>query len=231
MEQEVSVIIPVYNGSKYLREAIASVLQQEQAALEILVVDDGSSDQSAAVAAEFGTSVRVIGQEHRGAGAARNSGVRNSTGELLAFLDCDDHWAPAKLARQLACLQSKPSLDVVFTHLINFLSPDLTAQERLQVLCPSEPFPGVSASTMLIRRSSFERIGPFPEDVAVGEFVPLLARAHDLGLEIEMLPEVLAYRRLHASNLGRLKKANRIDYVRMLKQVLKKRSDSGQSAA
>ena len=83
---------------------------------------------------------------------------------------------------------------------------------------------------MLIRRSCFERIGPFPEDVIVGELVPLLARAHDLGLEIEMLPEVLAYRRLHASNLGRLKKANRIDYVRMLKQVLQQRSGAGQNA-
>jgi glycosyltransferase involved in cell wall biosynthesis len=230
MEQEISVIIPVYNGRKYLREAIASVLQQEQAALEILIVDDGSSDQSAAVAAEFGTSVRVISQEHRGAGSARNNGVRNSAGELLAFLDCDDHWAPAKLARQVACFRSQPSLDIVFTHIVNFLSPDLTAEERSHVLCPVEPLPGVSATTMLIRRASFERIGPFPEDVAVGELVPLLARAHDLGLEIEMLPEVLAYRRLHTSNLGRLKKANRIDYVRMLKQVLQQRSGAGQSA-
>src|SRR5271155_1031910 len=78
MEPAISVIIPVYNGCKYLREAISSVLEQNPAPLEVLVVDDGSSDRSAEVSGEFGSPVRVISQEHRGAGAARNNGVRNS---------------------------------------------------------------------------------------------------------------------------------------------------------
>jgi glycosyltransferase involved in cell wall biosynthesis len=224
MEPAISVIIPVYNGCKYLREAISSVLEQNPAPLEVLVVDDGSSDRSAEVSGEFGSPVRVISQEHRGAGAARNNGVRNSTGDLLAFLDCDDYWAPAKLASQLASFRDNPGAQIVFTHILNFYSPDLSQDQRAHVLCPSEPVPGFTATTMLIRRSSFERIGPFPEDVVVGELVPLLAGARDLELQIEVLPEVLAYRRLHASNLGRLAKANRGDYLRMLKQVLLKRN-------
>jgi len=224
MNHRISVIIPVHNGSKYLPEAIHSVVQQQPAPLEILVVDDGSSDRSAEVAEAFGTAVRVIRQEHSGAGAARNNGVRNSTGDLLAFLDCDDYWSPAKLARQVACIERKPGVDIVFTHILNFYSPDLSLDERTHVLCPNNPFPGPVATTMLIRRSSFERIGPFAEDVAMGELVPVMARAHDLELEIEMIPEVLAYRRIHASNLGRIAKANRIDYVRMLRRVLVSRN-------
>jgi glycosyltransferase involved in cell wall biosynthesis len=230
MQPEISVIIPVYNGRKYLHEAISSVLGQEPAPREVVVVDDASSDQSDTVAAEFGAAVRVITQEHRGVGAARNNGVRNSTGELLAFLDCDDYWAPTKLARQIACLEAKPRLDIVFTHILNFHSPDLSELERAQIPCPQEPLPGISATTMLIRRTSFERIGPFAEDVHMGELVPLMAQAQDLGLEIEMIPEVLVHRRLHLANLSRVGKANRTDYIRMLKQVIQKRNPP-QSAA
>jgi glycosyltransferase involved in cell wall biosynthesis len=224
MQPGISVIIPVYNGRKYLHEAISSALRQEPAPREVVVVDDASSDQSDTVAAEFGAAVRVIKQEHRGAGAARNNGVRNSTCELLAFLDCDDYWAPTKLARQIACLEAKPRLDIVFTHVLNFHSPDLSERERAEISCPSEPLPGISATTMLIRRASFERVGPFAEDVHMGELVPLVARAQDLGLEIEMIPEVLVYRRLHLANLSRVGRANRTDYVRMLKQVIQRRN-------
>jgi glycosyltransferase involved in cell wall biosynthesis len=230
MQPGISVIIPVYNGRKYLHEAISSVFRQDHAPREVVMVDDASSDHSDMVAAEFGAAVRVIKQEHRGVGAARNDGVRHATGELLAFLDCDDYWAPTKLARQIACFEAKPRLDIVFTHILNFHSPDLSERERQQISCQREPLPGIASTTMLIRRAAFERIGPFSEEVHMGEMVPMLAKAQDFGLEIEMIPEVLAYRRLHLANLSRVSKANRTDYVRMLKQVIQRRN-SRESAA
>src|SRR5207245_10700422 len=100
----VSAIIPVFNGERYLAEAIESVLAQTSPASEIVVVDDGSTDGSGAGAGRFGSAARLVFGGHAGAGAARNRGVAESTGELLAFLDADDIWPSDKLERQLAAL-------------------------------------------------------------------------------------------------------------------------------
>jgi glycosyltransferase involved in cell wall biosynthesis len=226
----VSVIIPVYNGEKYLAEAIGSVLRQDVPGLEVIVVDDGSRDGSVPAARTFRPRVSIVEQEHRGPGAARNSGARAATREFLAFLDCDDYWAPGKLARQLARFEADPAPDIVFTHVLNFYSPELTADQRSAIVCPPEPMPGIIPSTLLIRRSSFESVGPFPEDVVIGELVPWLARARDLGMRIETLPEVLAYRRLHESNLGRREKDRRGDYLKMVHRVMLGRSARGGAA-
>lgn len=98
----VSVVIPCYNGAAYLRETLESALAQTHAPLEVIVVDDGSTDDSAAIAESFGPPVRVIRQENRGESAARNVGVRASRGDWIAFLDADDLWDPCKLEAQLA---------------------------------------------------------------------------------------------------------------------------------
>lgn len=93
----VSVIIPVYNGERYLRTAIESVLAQNVCPIEIIVVDDGSTDASQTVAREFMPMVQVITQSNRGASVARNRGVALAHGEILAFLDADDLWLADKL--------------------------------------------------------------------------------------------------------------------------------------
>lgn len=216
-DRRVSVIIPVHNGAKYLAEAIESVLAQELAAHEIIVVDDGSTDQSAAIAGGFGKPVRVLRQARQGAGAARNAGARAASGTFLAFLDADDLWAPAKLARQMASFETVPGLNVVFTYVRNFHSPDLTAAQRERVYCPPEAMPGVAPSSLLLRTDSFI---PFPEDLAVGELIPWLGRVRDLHLKVHILPEILVSRRLHETNLGRSLGERRKDYVVAIKQVL-----------
>jgi glycosyltransferase involved in cell wall biosynthesis len=229
----VSVVIPVFNGHKYLAEAVECVLGQQahHSELEIIVVDDGSTDGSAALARTLGGPVRVFEQPNRGAGAARNSGVAHATGEFLAFLDCDDCWEPGKLALQLAAFREKSSLDIVFTHVLNFHSPELNEEQRARIVCRPDAIAGIIPSTMLVRRSSFERAGPFPEDTRLGELVPWLARAMDLGMQIETLPDVLARRRLHETNTGRRLQHDRGDYVRMVRQVLLRRTAAGGSGA
>jgi glycosyltransferase involved in cell wall biosynthesis len=100
----VSVVIPCYNGARFLRETLASVLAQTRPVLEVIVVDDGSTDESAAIAESFGSPVRVIRQPNQGEAVARNRGIDESKGEWVAFLDADDLWEPEKTARQLASL-------------------------------------------------------------------------------------------------------------------------------
>ena len=98
----VSVVIPTYNRAGFVREAIASVLEQDYPDVELIVVDDGSCDDSAAVVGSFGPAVQYLWQENRGVSAARNRGVAASTGGLIAFLDSDDLWLPRKVSEQVA---------------------------------------------------------------------------------------------------------------------------------
>ena len=116
----VSCILPVYNGAAHLRDALESVLAQQYAPIEIVAVDDGSTDESPAILAACGSRVRVIRQPNGGPAAARNAGIHAARGELIAFLDQDDRWHPRKLARQVAHLQANPQLDVVVAHVESF---------------------------------------------------------------------------------------------------------------
>jgi glycosyltransferase involved in cell wall biosynthesis len=109
----VSVVIPTYNCAGYLTEAIHSVLEQTTPAFEIIVVDDGSTDDTAAIVAGLGDRVTYLQQANAGVAAARNAGLRRATGDVIAFLDADDFWAPDKLATQLVVLDRCPEVDLV----------------------------------------------------------------------------------------------------------------------
>src|SRR5690606_28366702 len=113
---QVSVIIPVYNGERYLAEAVHSILAQTVPTLEIIVVDDGSTDGTARVAQRFGDAVCYVYQPNRGPAAARNRGLERARGEIVAFLDADDLWREGKLACQCARLEADPTLDIVLGH-------------------------------------------------------------------------------------------------------------------
>lgn len=125
----VSVIIPCYNRAEILPRAIDSALKQTVPPSEIVVVDDGSTDDSAEIAEQFGGPIRVIRQRNAGAAAARNCGIRDAKGDWIAFLDSDDEWAPTKLARQLEAAAEFPESQLVFC--------DTVVQNNLDVLLPS----------------------------------------------------------------------------------------------
>jgi glycosyltransferase involved in cell wall biosynthesis len=219
----VSVVIPVRNGVRYLGEAIRSVLLQEQVEVDVIVVDNGSTDASRALAESFGMPVRVIEELRPGAAHARNAGVRLARGEYLAFLDADDVWSPGKLERQLAELEAKHDLDMVFTFGENFLSPELTeAQGRVVSYLPG-PGPFIIPSTMLARRESFVRVGELP-DLHEGEFIAWYGLALSMGLRSEVIPEVLFMRRVHLSNSTRIE-AHRADLLRAAKMVLDRKKE------
>lgn len=219
----VSVIIPVYNCRKYLAEAIKSVLAQTYRMMEVIVVDDGSTDGSAHVAKRFGMSVRCIFQANSGTGSARNRGVELAQGMFLAFLDQDDLWVKDKLSRQIEAFRHNPALDAVFGHIEQFYSPDLLQGKKNGSIYHSRTMPGPHVGTMLIRRDAFWRTGPFRTDYQIAEFIDWYARSRDLGLNSFMLPEVIMRRRIHKTNQSFLKRELQLEYVHALKASLDRR--------
>lgn len=224
-EPAVSVVIPAYNAGRFLAEAIDSVLAQEYEPLEIIVVDDGSTDGTAAVAQGYGPLIACIRQPNSGIGAARNGGVDAASGELLAFLDADDLWVPGRLRRQVEAMSSDPALDIVFGVVEAFVDHRHTGTFVHEV---PPPGPGYLASAMLVRRETFLRVGPFATDLKVGEFIDWYARATDLGLRATALPDVVLRRRLHDSNTGIRERDSRVDYVHVLRATLARRRAAGE---
>jgi glycosyltransferase involved in cell wall biosynthesis len=219
----VSVIINVYNGEAYLAEAIDSVQAQTYAHRELIVVDDGSTDGTAGVAARYGDALRCLRQENAGIGAARNLGIEHARGEYLAFLDADDRFVADKLERQLAAFAEDPSLDMVFGHVREFLSPDLAPEIAARIRPPVEDAPWRMTNLMLVERDAFHRAGPFSTNLKVGVGVDWYARATEVGLK-ELVPAVVVLeRRLHAANNGILQQAARPQYLRVLKEHMDRR--------
>lgn len=197
-----SCIIPVYNGQRFLAGAIDSVLEQTHADVEVLVVDDASTDSTPNVARDFGNRVRYVRLEsNRGPSAARNRGLAEASGELVAFLDADDLWYAEKLSKQLTRM---PELDLCFTSYRHVWAEELTDEERdYQGQPMTEPCRSYCISTLLTRRSVFDRIGHFDEQRRFGENVSLFMTAVTLELRIDVLPTVLADRRFHADSVSR----------------------------
>ncbi len=220
---QVSVIIPAYNMQAYLAEAIKSVLNQTLAVNEIIVVDDGSSDKTAEVAASFSTAT-LIRQENAGAAEAMNNGVRHSSGPLIAFLDADDVWQPEKIEKQVQFLKSNPNNVALFCMVKNFISPELNVAEQAQVYCPPDAMEGIHASAMLIRREAFEQVGFFNSSFKTSHFIEWGARFYESNLKYQVLPTVLVKRRIHLTNTTRTKKeAVHQNYLKIARQIVQRR--------
>jgi glycosyltransferase involved in cell wall biosynthesis len=224
--ETVSVIIPVRDGERYVAEALDSILAQTAPPTEVLVVDDGSNDRTAAVVSGYGHPVRCLRRAREGVGPTLNAGIDHAHGELVAFLDADDLWTPRKLELQLGALSRDPDLDLVFGHVEQFVSPELGAEHGKATAWHAGIATGIVRGTMLTRRATLDRIGSFSDRWSLGEFVDWYARAQDLGLRCEILPEVLLRRRLHRANLTGGAGANYADYPRVLREVLRRRRES-----
>ena len=227
LESTVSVVIPAYNAARYLAEAIESVLAQSRPVTEVIVVDDGSTDDTARVAAGYGPAVRVLARPNGGIGAARNTGIGQCTGEWIAFLDADDRMPADRFERQFASFATTAT-DIVFGLVRQFISPDLPPEEQQRLAVDERLQPGFFAGAMLLRRETFDRVGSFSESARLGEFIDWYGRAIDLGLTMSVPPVVVLERRIHATNTGRDASEARIDYARVLRQRLARlRAGSG----
>jgi glycosyltransferase involved in cell wall biosynthesis len=228
--ESVSVIVPVRDGGRYLGAALDSIVRQTLPAKEVLVIDDGSQDESQWIARGFGSSVRCVSTPPRGPAAARNRGVALASGELLAFLDADDLWIPTKLARQCELLSTEPELEAVFGGTEFFLSPDLAPDEARRLVCPREVQVGWLIGAMLIRRESFAQVGPLAETLRIGDFIDWADRAQAAGLRTRTTSDVVLRRRLHARNLSRLGRGDRQDFARVARAALQRRRAAAEAA-
>ncbi len=222
-EPSISVIIPMFNAERYIAATIQSVFDQRISPAEIIIVDDGSTDGSAAIVQTFAPRVRYLHQANLGPAAARNLGVRQATGDLLAFLDADDLWTADKLQRQCAALIDHPELDAVLGQIENFISPD---SARLNQGHRSDPPPvqaGYHVGALLIRRAAFQRVGGFDETLQSGEFIDWWARAVEGGLAYRVLPEVVMHRRWHDHNHTLRRPDTLNDYTRIARAALARR--------
>jgi glycosyltransferase involved in cell wall biosynthesis len=222
----VSVVIAVYNCQRYLAEAIESVLAQTYTPFELIVVDDGSTDETAHAAKSFPGKLRYAYQPHGGQAAAINYGIRLAQGNLLAFLDADDVWLEQKLSSQTATLDGKPEPDMIFTHVRQFYSPELTQEIKTKYTF-TEIMPGYFASSALIKRKSFLRVGFFDTSCRLGFFVDWYLKAQEAGLKSFLIPEILVKRRIHDSNTGIIECRYRSDYIRLIKASLDRKREKG----
>ena len=217
----ISTIVPVYNGERYLAAALESALGQRYRPIELVVVNDGSTDGSAEVSRKYAGQVRYFHQPHAGAGRARNAGVDLATGAYFAFLDADDLWPPDRLERQMEALDADGSLDIVYGQMQQFISPELPDAVKARLRCPLGNMPSRLPSTMLIRRDAFFRVGYF--GLTIGEAVDWAMRATELGVNSTMLSALVLKRRVHATNRSMLTRETRSEYVKYVKASLDRR--------
>ncbi len=215
-EPLISVIVPVFSGERFLADALDTVAAQSYPRVETIVVDDGSPDSSAEIAAAR-PSVRLLREPHRGVAAARNAGLAVAQGELIAFLDQDDEWWAHKLARQAAALAARPELAIVRCHMQMTLLPGVPRPDWFEPEWLTTPKPGFVPSTWLIRREAFTRVGGFDTSYEIACDSDWLTRAKDLGLASEMLADVLVRWRVHGENGSYDQATMRSEMFRMLR--------------
>ena len=219
----VSVVIPVFNGEAFLREAVESVLAQEYSPIEIIIVDDGSTDGTATVARSLSDAVRYLHQTNKGPAAARNRGIEHAQGSLIAFADADDLWPEAKLEQQLPYLND-PTIDIVMGRIQQVrLSQTVNGETQSEEF--AEPAFSVNLGSAVIRKSVFERVGLFDETMRYSEDVDWFMRAREAGAAIVTIDAVTLLYRQHEQNMTKGKSTSELNVLKALKRSLDRRRE------
>jgi glycosyltransferase involved in cell wall biosynthesis len=197
----ISVLTPVYDGARFLADALASARAQTWPAAEIIVVDDGSRDDSAAIAAAT-PGVTCIRAVHAGVAAARNRALAAAHGDFIAFLDADDLWTADKLEVQVGHMLEHPELGFTFTAQEVMLEPGVARPFWLRAADIGRPLPFIGTGSMVMRRSVFELVGSFDIARQSAEDTDWVVRAIAAAVPMALLPHPLLRRRIHGANLS-----------------------------
>ena len=219
----ISVIIPVFNGAAFLTEAVASIHAQQIPVSEIIIVDDGSTDETAAVAAGLGKGIRYAYQSNQGPHAAQNTGLALAQGKVIAFLDADDRWAVDKLNVQLPLLLSDLHPEIVLGFL-QYIRLRKTAGGSCEYQPFLEPFFGANCfGAALFRREAFNKVGLLDSALICGGDVVWFLRAREQGLVMAAVDRITLFYRLHPGNITRHKTQRDHFLLQALKQSLDRR--------
>jgi glycosyltransferase involved in cell wall biosynthesis len=200
----VGVVVAVRDGERYLAEALESVLAQQPAPDEVVVVDDGSRDGTAEVLRRYRARLRIVSQAAIGQAAALNRGVAETRCDLLSFCDADDLWAPQRLERQLDALASDPTVDGVGGLIEQFSSPDAPEIAR-RVRVDTAPVAASLLGALLVRRTAFAVLGGFDNGLGICAPMDWVARARTGGVRLSAVDHVVLRRRIHPANQGLLR--------------------------
>lgn len=208
-DAKVSVVIPNYNYSRYVGGAIDSALAQTYPDLEVIVVDDGSTDVSLDVLLGYGDRIKTILQKNNGVSAARNNGVSESSGEFIAFLDADDLWLPEKIEKQVAMFRSEPSLGLVHVGVNEIDAEGRSLRHRLEgstgdattdLLILGRKGVLGGGSGIMVPRAVFDEVGGFDTRLSTSADWDLFYQVA-FRYPIGFVPEVLLKYRFHSSNM------------------------------
>lgn len=226
---KISVIIPAWNASEYLAECANALKNQTlDAQLQIILADDGSTDGTVALAKDLGMT--VIQLNHGGAAHARNAALKLADAPFVFFIDADDVPSPDALEKLYAPLLANPQLGAVFSKAEDFISPELTDQERSRLQTRPAPYSGVLPGCSLIRSEVFAKIGSFDETLSSGETVAWVMKLRDAGIQTLQLEDVTLRRRIHRNNTGRRDaKGEAANYAAILRARLMKNMSAQKS--
>ena len=220
----VSVVVPVYNSERYLKDTLQSIYNQDYQPIEVIVVDDGSTDSSAKIAKSF-KNIRYIYQTNQGPSAARNTGINTSRGDFISFLDADDLWMPDKLSIQISYLLNHPGLGFVVAHRRMIIEQGIKKPLWYKEQIYQKDSVWLGAGAMVAWSSTFKEVGPYNPNYRLGENAEWLTRAKDAGVCYAILPETLLISRIHDKNLTHQLDEMRPNILRALKASIdRKRS-------
>lgn len=226
MSPIVSVILPVYNGAHYLIEALESVLTQSFHDYELIVVDDGSTDDSRAIVHNYLSSypqLRYLYQKNAGVTTARNSGFLSSRGSLISFIDQDDRWRVNALQCQAACHLQYPETGYTLAHQICFLDAEDSSPAWFQLQQLDKQHVGYLPGTLMVKREVFSDLGMFDPYYTISSDADWFARARDLHIPMHILPEVLLERRIHSENQSKHSREIQSELTRILRNSIKRK--------
>ncbi|HEX4271209.1 MAG TPA: glycosyltransferase family A protein [Rhizomicrobium sp.] len=213
----ISVVVPCFNTERYVAEALDSVLAQPVRGVQVIVIDDGSTDRSAEIIRAHDDRIEYRRQANGGIGAARNAGIALARGTYLTFLDADDIWTPGSLPLRLERLRGA---ECVYGGVEHFISPEIQGEARERLGALPATMTARFAGAMLIEKRAFDRVGPFDAGLKMGEMMDWVSRAELAGVTTVLIDDIVLRRRIHGSNTVLRLKNQKGEYLRALKGAL-----------